>query len=42
MRVESTRTITNDDAKHLNNANEAAKRKNNANEAAKHTRTMPN
>ena len=35
MRVESTRIISNDDAKHLNNANEAAKHKNNANEAPK-------
>ena len=45
MSVESTRTMTNDDAKHKNNANvllstrtttnDVAKHKNNANEAAK-------
>ena len=29
MMVESTRTITNDDAKYLNNANEATKQENN-------------
>ena len=33
--VLSTRTITEEGAKHKNNANEAAKHKNNANDAAK-------
>ena len=35
MRLLSTRKITNEVAKHKNNANEAAKHKKNANEAAK-------
>ena len=35
MRVLSTRTMTEDDDKHKNNANDAAKHKNNANEVAK-------
>ena len=36
MRVLSTRTMTEDDDKHKNNANDAAKHKNNANDSAKH------
>ena len=32
----STRTMTEDGAKHKNNANEVAKHKNNTNESAKH------
>ena len=35
MRLLSTSKITNEVAKHKNNANELAKHKNNANEAAK-------
>jgi len=35
MRLLSTRTMTNEVAKHKNNANELPKHKNNANEAAK-------
>ena len=36
MRVLSTRTMTEDDDKHKNNAHEVAKHKNNESEAAKH------
>ena len=36
MRLLSTSKITNEVAKHKNNANKAAKHKNNANESAKH------
>ena len=36
MRVLSTRTIAEDDAKHKNNVNESAKHKNKANEVPKH------
>ena len=36
MRVLSTRTMTEDGAKHKNNANESAKHKNKANEVPKH------
>ena len=36
MRVLSTRTMTEDDNKHKNNANESAKHKNKANEVPKH------
>ena len=35
MRLLSTSKITNEGAKHTNNANDLAKHKNNANEAAK-------
>ena len=37
----STRTMTEDGAKHKNNVNESAKHKNKANEVL-NTRTMPN
>ena len=36
MRLLSTRTMTEDSAKHKNNANESAKHKNKANEVPKH------
>jgi len=36
MRVLSTRIMTNEVAKHMNNGNESAKHNNNENEAAKH------
>ena len=36
MTVLSTRTMPNDVAKHMNNANESTKHKNNANEVANH------